>query len=66
MTTAVLNTKIEKVENKIQNISGLIKKTYYNAKISDIEKKYFTSSDYDKLTKEILDPKIISLIFPIS
>ena len=66
MTTAVLNTKIEKVEDKIQNISGLVKKTDYNAKISDIEKKYFTSSDYDKLTKEILDPKIISLIFPIS
>ena len=34
------------------------KKTDYNAKISDNEKNYFTTSDYNKFTKEILAEKI--------
>ena len=46
MTTAVLNTKIGEVENKIPTVSDLVKKTDYNAEISDIETKYFTTSDY--------------------
>ena len=29
----------------------------YDAKISDIEKKYFTTSDYHKFTSNILDAK---------
>ena len=37
----------------------MVKKTNYNSKISDIAKKYFTSSDYNKFTKKILDGKII-------
>ena len=41
MTTAVLNTKIEEVENKTPDVSGLEKETDYNARISNIEKKYF-------------------------
>ena len=55
VTTTVLNTEIGEVESKIPDVSGLVKKTDYDAKISDIEKKYFTTSDYKKLTKEILD-----------
>ena len=51
MTTNVLNTKIEKVENKIPDVRGLVKKTDYNAKISDIEKKYFTTSLYKEIYK---------------
>ena len=39
MTTAVLNTKIGEVENKIPDVSGLVRKTDYNAKIKDIETK---------------------------
>ena len=41
VTTAVFNTNIKEVENKIQIVSGSVKKTDYNAKISDIKKKSF-------------------------
>ena len=43
--------------------------TDYDSKISDIEGKYFTTSDYNKFTNDILDAKIkkesylINLIF---
>ena len=33
-------------ENKIPNVSDLVKKVDYDAKISEIENKYFTTSDY--------------------
>ena len=39
MTTAVLNAKIGEVENKIPDVSGLVRKTDYNAKIKHIETK---------------------------
>ena len=59
MSTAVLNKKkIGNVEIKIPNVSGLVKKTDYDAEISGIQKKYFTTSDYNKFTKEILDAHI--------
>ena len=58
MTATVLNTKIGAVESKIPDVSGLGKKIFYDAKVSDIEKKYFTSSDYNKFTSGILDSKI--------
>ena len=59
MSTAVLNKKkIGNVEIKIPNVSGLVKKTDYVAEISGIQKKYFTTSDYNKFTKEILDAHI--------
>ena len=32
MTTTVLNTKVSEVENKIPNVSGLVKKTDYDGK----------------------------------
>ena len=40
------------------DVSGLVKKTDYNAKISRTEKKYFTTSNYNKFTKEILNVQI--------
>ena len=49
-STATLTT----VENKIPNVSDLAKKKDYDAKISNIEAKYFTSSDYKKFTSEYL------------
>ena len=43
MTTSVinsvLNTKIKEVDDKIPEFSGLIKKTDYDAKISEMEGK---------------------------
>ena len=35
-----------------------MKKTNYDEKISDIEKKYFTTFDYNKFMRDILDGKI--------
>ena len=37
MTTTALNTKIGEVGNKMLDVSGLVKKRYFNAKMSDIE-----------------------------
>ena len=53
-TTVVVNA----VENKITNVSNLVKKADYGAKILYIEAKYCTTSDYNKFTYEILDTKI--------
>ena len=58
VTTTVLNTKIGEVDSKIPGVSGLVRKTDYNTKISDIKAKYFTISDYNKFTEEILDAKM--------
>ena len=43
MATTVLNTKIVKVEKA--EVSELVKKTDYDAKIKDVKGKYFTSAD---------------------
>ena len=40
------------------NISDLVKKANYDAKISEMGNKYFTTSDYDKFTSNTLDAKI--------
>ena len=53
-TTATSNA----VKNEITNVSDIVKKTDYDAEISDIDVKYFTMSDYNKFTNDILDAKI--------
>ena len=58
MTTTVLDTNIGEVEIKIPDVSGLVKKTDYDARISDIEKKYLTTSDNNRFTSGILDAKM--------
>ena len=51
---------ISKLKKLIKNVwlSGLVKKTDYDARISKFEGKYFTSSDYNKFASDILDAKI--------
>ena len=46
------------VDNKIPNVSNLVTKTNYDAKISDIESKHFTTADYNKFTSQTLAAKI--------
>ena len=58
MTTTVLDTNIGEVEIKIPDVSGLVKKTNYDARISDIEKKYLTTSENNIFTSGILDAKM--------
>ena len=40
---------------KIKYLSNLVKKTYDDAKISNIEFKFITTADYNKFTKDIVD-----------
>ena len=54
MTTTVLNTKISETEHKIPYVTDLVKKKDYDANIKDIEKKHFTTVDYDTFTSETL------------
>ena len=51
----LLNTKCGDIENKIPQVTDLRKKTDDNAEIIDIEKKYFTTVDYNKFTSETFD-----------
>ena len=55
--TPTVNTQIEEVENKTPDVRGLIKKTDYNVKISNIEAKYFTTSEYNTFTTQIVETK---------
>ena len=41
VTSTVLSNKIGEVEDKIPDVSGLIKKTDYDAKMKDIKKCFF-------------------------
>ena len=45
------------IENKIPDISNLVTKTDYDAKILDLESEYVITADY-KFTSQILDVKI--------
>ena len=55
ITNLATTTALTAVENKIPNVSNLVKKADYDAKISKMEKNYFTTSDYNKVTSNILD-----------
>ena len=39
------------------DLSSLVKKIDYDARTIEIERKYFTKSDYNKFTSDILDVK---------
>ena len=58
MIITAFNIKIKEVVNKILDLSVLVMKTDCHAKTSEIEGKYFTTSDYSKFTSAILDAKI--------
>ena len=58
VTTTVLDIKIAGVDNKFPYVNRLVKKTDSNRKMSEIEKKCFTTSDYDKFMSKTLDAKI--------
>ena len=52
------NATLTAVENEIPHVSNLVKNTDPKEKTSDIESKYFKTTDYDKLTSQPLDAKI--------
>ena len=53
-TTAALTN----VENKIPNVNDLAKKANYDGKISEMEDKCFSTSEYNKFPNNILDTEI--------
>ena len=53
-----MRLKVKYLENKIPNVTNLVRKADYDAKISDMENKYFTTSHYNMLTNNILDTMI--------
>ena len=55
-TSAFLNAKINEVKGKTSSI--LVKKADYDAEIKDIKDQYFTTSNRNKFTNNILDEKI--------
>ena len=58
-TTAATTSAITTAENKIPNVSDLVKKKKnYDAEIKYIKDKYFTTFDYNNFTNNILDEKI--------
>ena len=48
ITNVATTTAHTVAENKILNVSNLVKKTDYNTKISEIENKITTERDHDK------------------
>ena len=60
------NSALNAVENKIPDTSSLVKKTDYNTKISETEKKvtdhdhdqYITTSEFNNLTMEIFAARL--------
>ena len=46
------------VQNKILNASDQVKKWNYFEKIKDIKSRYFTTSDYNNFTINVLDVKV--------
>ena len=58
ITGLVTTAALAAVEKKIQNVSDQVKKTKYDAKVSEIYIKYFNRSDYDNFTTDILNTKI--------
>ena len=48
------NSALTAVENKIPDASNLVRKTDYDTKTSDIQNKYITTADYNKLLQKIL------------
>ena len=54
----LLLQKLKRVEKNIDDFTDLVKITDYDAKISDIEGRYFTASDYNKFMSDIIDAKI--------
>ena len=58
MITIVLNTEIIEFEKKIPNVTDSVRKADFEAKILEIEKKYFTTADCNKFTSKTLYGKI--------
>ena len=48
ITNLATTTALAAIENKIPNVSNLVKKTDYNTKVSEVDNKVNTDHDHDK------------------
>ena len=48
ITNLATTTALTAIENKIPNVSNLVKKTDYNTKVSEVDNKVNTDHDHDK------------------
>ena len=55
VTKAALNT----IENKIPDVSNLVKKSDYDTKIKDIENRYITTTELNKLASDAVNARIV-------
>ena len=60
ITGLAITSDFSAIEKRITNVSDLVKKTDDDVEISDIETIYFTTSDYNEFTSEILHACIVS------
>ena len=58
ITNLARKAALTTLENKIPNVSDLVKKADYDGKISEMLKKYFNTSDYNRFASNIRDTKI--------
>ena len=66
-----INSALTAVENKIPNVSGLVKKTDYNKKISETEKKasdhnhdkYSTTPEFNNLAARVFTARLARAYF---
>ena len=56
--SGLATTDVTAVQDKIPNVSDLVKKIGYDAEIKDIEGTNFATSDYSRLMSNTLDAKI--------
>ena len=62
-----INAALTSIENKIPNISSLVKKTEYDTKITEIEKKltdhnhdkYITTPEFNTLTADVFNARLV-------
>ena len=67
------NAALTSIENKIPNISSLVKKTEYDTKFTEIEKKltdhnhdkYITTIEFNKLATDTFNARIVCLYLVI-
>ena len=61
-TPTVLNTNIKEIDNKIPDLSGLVKKTDYDAKISEFKENTLLILILINFKSDVLDAKIKQII----
>ena len=57
ITSLATTTALNAIKNKIPNVTDVVKKTNYDAKIKNIDGKYLTIADYSKFKSELIQRK---------